>query len=230
MRNAHSRTFAMLRGSSLPLSLSVALSLLLAGGCGDDDPAGPDRDSSSLVAEGWREYEEGDWVRAADLFAQAVAGDPDLVSARVGEGWSRFHLAVSPEGLRGALASLEAALARDSLDADAMAGRAAVGLALGSEELPGAIASARKVLDLEPAYAFDHQQGFRARELRLIVAFAHAARGEWSSALAAGEEITPSALEEGDPASWEVDGVPCESWGDAVLAFLQFLAKGGGPR
>jgi tetratricopeptide (TPR) repeat protein len=210
------------------LGLLVGLLVLVAGaGCSKDGKStrpGGGATAETLTAQGWAAFATGEYGDALTSFDQAIAKDAEHGPAYVGAGWARLVSAQSVGDLRGAVSSFGTAAGLGETGADALGGRAAARLAIGGDDLPGAISDAAAALSAAPDFVFEYRPSFDATDLRLIEAFAQAARARYAEALAAADLVAPSGIDAADADTWVVGGETCDTFAQAVLAYLQQLS------
>jgi len=215
-------------GWALPVCalLFIALAALAGHGCSKDDksthPSGAT--AAELTEQGWEAFTAGRYADALSSFDQALAKDAEHGPAQAGAGWAKLESAQSQENLRDAVSSFSAAVALGETGADVLGGRAAARLAIGANELPGAISDAGLALSASPDFAFEHRPSFNADDLRLITAFAQAARARYAEALAAADQVAPSGIDPADAATWVIGGEVLGTFAQAVLAYLSELS------
>lgn len=216
-----------MKGGAARVAVCWLLAAVLVAGCGREDkstrPSGG-ATAAELTEQGWAAFAEGRYGEALSFFDQAIAKDAAHGPAHVGAGWARLEAAQEDQDLRDAVGSFSAAAALGQTGADALGGRAAARLALGAEELTGAAADAALALAAAPEFVFEHRPSFAADDLRLIVAFAQAARARYVEALAAADLVAPSGLDPTKPITWAVGGEAYATFAQAVLANLSALA------
>lgn len=206
--------------------LMIALaSLAVWPGCGGGDdptptvPSGPST-ATEYVERGWTRFEAGDYAAAESDFDAAVMLTPGLGEAYAGRGWAQLAQAVSPSLMLTAVGSFSSAVVRGENGAYVLAGRAAANLGAGSGALENAPTDAEAALDADPDFAFAHRAGFDADDVLLIAAFARAAQGNLTAALADADRVLASGIVKADPASWQVDGLVYPGFNGAVMAHL----------
>ena len=105
------------------LKLALGFSVLcLVLGCGGDGGGGPSETASSLTAEGWDFFEEGNHEAALAKFWGAIGLDPSYSHAYNGMGWSYAKL----DSLGQALTAFGQSISNGLTTADPHAGLAPV--------------------------------------------------------------------------------------------------------
>ncbi|MFH1844125.1 MAG: tetratricopeptide repeat protein [bacterium] len=209
------------------LYLAYAILILtIIPACSSDeltDPPPQTYTETYLTNQGWLFFRAGDFDQALAQFQQALTQDPGFSPALVGRGWTQLRTAESRPGLVDALNSFLAAIALEETDNDVYSGQACVRLALGGIELAGASTDARRVIDSDPDYQFEHWTEFDVNSLYLIKAFAAAGQGDYEQAVASVQDIYPNILEVGSPLTWVVQGVQYGDFISAACALLQYV-------
>lgn len=206
------------------------LCIVLSAGCGGDEddptpiaPIGPTT-AVEYTERGWEWFEAAEFNDALADFKKAINLDVNFGEAYTGKGWTLLAQAVSTTDMQGAVGSFDNAINNGEAGADVLAGLAAANLGAGGTSLEAAIADAEAALALDPSFIFTHRESFSAADLRLIVAFAWAAKGEFPLALAASDPVLDSGIQEEIATTWSVDGITYESFTGAVLAQLHKLS------
>jgi tetratricopeptide (TPR) repeat protein len=212
-------------------TLTAALLATLLVGCGgggggDSSPTGPTEPTTAAgyVTRGWDRFEQGNKTGALSDFNEAISLDQSLGSAHAGQGWARLAQATSSISMQAAVSSFANAAASGETSAYVTAGKAAAHLGSGTAFLDSAITAAQAALSADPTFVFSHQASFDAKDLRLVVAFARVRQGDFAAALVAADQVQASGIVEGNPATWQVEGVTYTSFIGAVLAHLNLLS------
>lgn len=179
--------------------------------------------AQQLVADGWAHFQQEQFPAAVADFRSAIADSSQYAEAYTGLGWGQLTLAVTTDSLQAALSSFDEAISLGSTWAGLRAGRAAACLGIGGSRLSSAAVDALAALQ-EPTFVFPYRTSFDAKDLYLILAFARAGQGDFSQALSDAGNVEPNQINQGDPNTWEVDGVAYRSFEGAVLALLQKLS------
>jgi tetratricopeptide (TPR) repeat protein len=201
---------------------AALIALLWLAGCGSNDGLPPVLTTAEQIALGWEAFADGDIAVAESRFAAAIESAPRNAEARVGLGGT---LAVAGR-LEEAAASLDAALDRDRESVDAIAGLAAVQLALG--DLDDAIERGERALALDSTWAFAHRPGIDADDVRLVLAQAYALGGPpgYDEAAALLDRLDPStALDPDDPDTWTVGTRRFSTYAEALLEALESVER-----
>jgi len=176
-----------------------------------------------LTAEGWTDWEAGEYAAATGKFQAALNLDSDHAPAYTGLGWTLLKL----NDIATAASRFTAALSRNPNDLDARAG----GL-IAYRELSTGLNQARNhgsyLLNLDPAYVFSHDRNVDADLIRLVLAQVyflsgpdyHAAAQDLLDVLVPGNGLDPAV-----PASWSVQGTAFSSYPAALLALLACAAS-----
>jgi hypothetical protein len=181
---------------------------------------------ATLTAAGWSAFETGNLELAQQKFDAAIGLDAQYGPAYVGRGWVQLSRATTADAFGTAATSFDDAIGRGETGADAHGGRAAARLALGGDNLVGAIEEANAALAASPEFVFAHRTSFDWRDLHLIVAFAEAARGaRFAAAREAADQVQDSGIRQGDPQTWVVEGVRYPTFETAVLAHLYLVSE-----
>ena len=220
----------MRRGSMTITTLLLAgLALLPAGGCSSSGDSGPTEPTGPTTAagytdRGWERYEAGNYDGALSDFNAAIDRDAGYGEAYAGRGWTQLARATSPSAMQTAGASFVSAATRGETGAHVEAGRAAASLGAGGTALEAAVTQARAELQADPSFVFEHRTSINAVDVRLIEAFAQAAQGNFDAALTAADFVVDSGIDQGNPATWQVDDDVYTSYLGAVLAHLHKLS------
>lgn len=208
------------------LLLIVLLGVSACGG-GDDTVAPPsDPDTAAeFTVRGWQRFSSEHFDDALSDFNEALILDAGYAEAMAGQGWCGVRTATSATAMATAAAALEDALDAGESESYVLAGLAAVRLAQGGSFLPAALANAGTVLTTDPGFVFSHNTSFNAVDVRLIRAFAYAVQGEFNLALAEGDQVSDSGIDENSPSTWTVGGTDYSSFAAAVLAHLHQLSQ-----
>lgn len=212
--------------------IAVLAVLLLAGCEGDDDsnqtPVTPP-DALDTAAEytdrGWERFEVENYSDALSDFNAAISLDDTYGEAYTGQGWTRLSQATSRNSMRAAVDSFVKATLNGEAGADALAGRAAANLGVGSTSYSAAIIDAQEALAADAEFVFIHRPSFNADDIHLIDAFANAGQGDFPEALSVADLVLDSGIEEGNSDTWVVDGTTYDSFNGAVLAYLYKLSE-----
>jgi hypothetical protein len=196
-------------------------------GCSDRERIQPTNpvDAPGFTQRGWTSFTNGNLDDALSDFDQAIALDPNLGEAHVGQGWARLGLATNTADMLAAVSSFDQANTHGETGPDVDAGRSAARLGAGGTNLSGADSGAQAALARNANFVFAHKTSFDRRDLFLIEAFARAGQNSFSSALTAAEQIRDSGIEQANPGSWVVGGVTFPTFEAAVLAFLHQLSE-----
>jgi tetratricopeptide (TPR) repeat protein len=206
--------------------------LIAAAGCSEEGGTRAGTGPDGLTQQGWASFEQGRAQEALTSFEAALAQDDDYGPAHLGVGWALLIQAGGEDDFRAAAGSFGAALAAGEAGSELYGGRAAARLGAGDPDLAGAVSDAWTARTLEPGFVFVHWSGFDAADLHLVEAFAQAARGRYSEALAAADALEPSGIDASKPITWVVGGRSYARYAHAVLAHLEQLAElecGEGP-
>jgi tetratricopeptide (TPR) repeat protein len=147
----------------------LILPCILCFGCGSDPEEErvitPDKD----VQRGWDEYESGEYGIAMQSFERAITTDGDhLADAYNGLGWVYLgfsrNAGVNHKNLATALGKFEEAVTRDSANADAWVGKAALLLIRRSsqDDLRDALKAVDKALEGNAEYLYRHDYDSQA--------------------------------------------------------------------
>lgn len=207
------KTRTTARRSTKMLASIIAAAALSA--CGSNDLVVP---PGEQLANGWTQFEAGDYERADAYFLSALATDSTLAEAHTGLGWS----AAFAGDLEAASDRFTRALILAPVNTDALAGAAAVALARGNRA--DAITNARAAIDGDLAWTFDHKDGVDVEDLRLVLAQALVLEGaaRYAEAQAELDLLDPeNGLDAGEPASWVVGSAIYASYGEALVAALE---------
>ncbi|MBD3334780.1 MAG: hypothetical protein GF355_04635 [Candidatus Eisenbacteria bacterium] len=211
-----------------------AFALLLAGflfwGCGSDDDGGPAPTvtAADLTNQGWTLFEAGRYTDAIGKFADALEKDADYGPADTGRGWSYLMLGDISQpttDLASAIDAFDGAIGKGENDGNVHGGRASTLLALGGDQLSAAVLAAQAAVAQAPSFVFAHRTSFNIDDLHLIEGFAQAAQGNFPEAQAAADAVAPSGLEQGNSATWVVDGVTYPNYAQAILAYLMKMSN-----
>lgn len=179
----------------------------------------------TLTAAGWAAFEASDLGLALEKFDAAIGIDAEYGAAYTGRGWVRLTRAATAAGFRAAVSSFDEAVARGQTGADVRGGRAAARLALGGDNLVGALEEARAALAVSPDFVFLHRTSFDHLDLHLIAAFAEAGRGgRFTEARQEADSVQVSGIRSADPQTWTVDGTRYPAFESAVLAWLHKMS------
>ncbi|MCB1183554.1 hypothetical protein KDM41_08970 [bacterium] len=173
------------------ITTALALLAITAIGCGDDDgtiPPVPTYDDT--VAAGWTKYEAGDFDGALAAFAAAASVDAARPDAFVGQGWSDLRRDALAGGrdafLAGEAVADTASAARSDL-------RAGLVFALNAmKDYDASNAWADSLLADAPAWAFAHESGLDAADVRVVQAENLFALGDFDASLAAVKALNPA--------------------------------------
>ena len=208
------------------LCLAFLLTTFMA--CSSEEPVAPeiqDPGTVSLLRTAWSHFEAKNYEDALGFFDQALAREPDSFDALLGRGWSLLKCSTSISFLEEADAAFGQALALDTVNSDALGGRAAARLSIGGAGIAGAVEDVGVILQNEPAYEFQHCTTFNHIALRLIQAQAQAAIGNYDSALFALDAIYVSGIIAENSNTWVVEGLIEGCFGAAVLSHLDRVER-----
>src|SRR5690606_10332738 len=120
--------------------VGAALALFALTGCSERERlrATEPTDAPGFLQRGWSSFTSGNLAGALSDFDQAIALDPDLADAYVGQGWARLGLATDGAAMLAAISSFDQANARGKTGPDVDAGRAAARLGAGGSNLGAA--------------------------------------------------------------------------------------------
>jgi len=158
--------------------LYCALLCLLIGfsGCGDDDTViVPGADE--IISQGWKEYVTGNYEDAIAKFQDALEKDLDSSEAYNGIGWSRARLGQLNESIN----EFKRAVTKDSANTDAHVGLA--GMYFVDADYEQAIASAKRVLLLQPEYESQHDD-INTADIHILLAECYYNTGAYAEAKA----------------------------------------------
>jgi tetratricopeptide (TPR) repeat protein len=155
--------------------------VLLLSGCGDDGGGTDVLPVEEQIAAGWARFGEGNYSGAIEKFEEAVRTDPGLGDGHNGLGWSYLRL----DSLDVALDEFQVAVAKGFVGADAQAGRCLILNRL--DEYRQAIFAGEAALAADAAFKLEGDATIDVRDVRLAMAQAHFALGEYVEAL---EQIT----------------------------------------
>jgi len=161
-------------GAAVPV---LILGLALAGCGGGNDPVSP----PSKVEQGWSAFQKGDFTAAQDFFESALTDDPTDPEAHNGLGWVQLK---GLDDLAAAIQSFDSALANGFAEADPNVGKALALRDLEPVDYGAAIACAQTALTKEPNFVFDHHTSLDWHDVRLVLAGAFYATGDYTSAYA----------------------------------------------
>jgi hypothetical protein len=181
----------------------------------------------TLTADGWAAFEAGNFALAAEKFDAAIGLDAQYGPAFTGRGWVRLTLATTSAEFTAAVSGFDDAVARGQSLAEVHGGRAAALLALGGDNLAGALSAAQAALAASPDFVFAHRTSFDYRDLHLVAAFAEAGRGgRFAEARDEADRVQAQAsgIRQADPQTWVVDSVRYPTFESAVLAWLQKMS------
>jgi tetratricopeptide (TPR) repeat protein len=151
-------------------------------GCGGDGDGGNGvvDTPASLTAEGWVEFEKGEYEDAIALFNQALGLDVTYAGAYNGLGWSHANL----DSLANSLHNFGECIANGMTEADPYAGSAPVYRDYETEpaHFDSAVASALEALSYDTRYEFSHDATFDWHDLHLILAQSYYGMGDFLSA------------------------------------------------
>ena len=207
-------------GSAGAVTAVLAITLAgLAAGCGGGGAGTTQPPPVDPIVAGWTAFESGDFAGARGHFAEAVAADPTSADAKDGLGWSLLFIAPGATGaddsLLAAVSDFDGAISLAPSSPDAYAGRAAAerGLAaVASSHDSLAIVSADAALGLSPAFQFAHRTSIDWKDLRLIIADAAFARGDYTRTNTEVVNLGGTAIDPGAP-----------NFADDMLAQLETL-------
>jgi len=162
----------------------LALTVLGCGG-GSNPPPRPNPTAAGLTAEGWTSFATDSLDAAAARFNDALALDAGYADARTGLGW----VALRRNDFAGAETAFAAALSLDSTAVDAAGGSvvAAAGLDRPMEVESRGLA----LLAAAPGFAFAHDPGFSASDVRWLTARAALDLGDDAVLLAQLDVLAP---------------------------------------
>ena len=212
-----------LRSRTHPACLMVLVCLALSAlmlSCGGDTPWSSWQRASEVNEDGWALYAEGDYAGAAIEFEAALEIEPAFTEALLGLAWCKSH-----DGeFEAALDDYDTVLASGEFETDAYAGRAAAALAATEASL--AVASADSALSRSPSYEFGRHEEYNWRDLRLILAQAHFALGQYAYAQAEVDLLDPdNGLDPGDSETWVVDGLVHPTYEAALAMEIELLCS-----
>ena len=204
--------------------LVIVLSVFALAGCGGGDdtpttPTGPTT-AAAYTERGWERFEAGEFADALTDFEAAIVKDATYGEAHAGRGWTLLVQAAPPLAMREAAAAFGDALARGENGPYVWAGRASAWLGAGGAYLDDAEDDANMALSANEVFEFSHRPSFDVLDLKLIVAFSLAARGNFTGALAEADGVLDSGIDAASPATWQVDGTTYDVFPGAVLAHL----------
>ncbi len=168
------------------LASAVVLAVVLGSGCGDDNN-GPTVDPYiELIDRAWFAFSEGDMTESDKRFGEAIATNKSLGDGYSGLGWVRYMNEMYPE----ALDLWDQAVARGFVEADAQAGRC---LVLNSmNEFRQAANAGESALLIDSSFRLRGNESIEIRDVRLAVAQAYFALGEYELVLSQIESIDPA--------------------------------------
>ncbi len=155
------------------MAFLFSLCLIAALGCGDDDGDDPggngpgtDPTATELTDQGWDKFEDSELDSAEAYFVDALDTDSTYGEAWTGRGW----VDLLRDSLSNAISDFDKALALDTGQEDAQAGKAALLPEIEPPDFQGAVDAAESVLSGAGRYIFDHDTDFDWMDLRLIMA------------------------------------------------------------
>ena len=202
--------------------------LLFVAGCADRERIAVPTDAAGFTDRGWGFFSDGNLEQARGDFERAIERDADFGPAYVGLGWTRLRLATATGEMEAAVSSFDSAANRGESGPEALAGKAAAELGVGSASaLNAAISLAQNARTQSPGFQFEYSSSFGVTDLFLIEAFALAAQGNVASALTVADAapVGDSGIAAGTPSTWQVSGTTYPTFEGAVLAFLHKLSE-----
>jgi len=180
--------------------------------------------TADLAGAAWTKYRLADIPGAMALFRSLLTVQPQASEAYTGLGWCCAHPAL--DSLTTALSWFSGAIALNGADADALAGRGFVRLALNLYNQAGA--DLAKVLSLNSAYSMAYNSKVNARAVRLGLAEARFYLQDFAGAQAQIDLLAPgNGLDAGLKATWQVDGTSFATYPEALLAWVEKLKAQG---
>lgn len=207
-----------MRTGLLALCLTVSLLFTGCGGGGGEEP-GPD--VQALLTQAWTSFTAGDFAAAKAKFQEALAIDPALLEGTLGVGWSSAFLVdlTAAEAALAGVAATPVTAANAEFVRAAQAGLAVVRLAL--DDNADAVAAGLALLAADPDWAFEFRASVNADDVRLAVAEASVAQGDFVQAQAQLDALDPdNGLVWDVPGSWVVGGVSYDTYETAVVQAL----------
>jgi tetratricopeptide (TPR) repeat protein len=208
--------------------LLPALLVLIGCSSGSDDPptepTAPDS-PEEFTYRGWEYFEGSHFDYALLDFNSALELSPNYGEALAGKAWCDLSTTANIFDVNGASLSFEMALNAGEDESYVVAGLAAVRLAQGGDHLESAVQHANTVLSTNSAFYFTHRPSFNILDMRLILAFAAAAEGDFPEALVQADFVEDSGIDANDSATWTVAGTSYTNFNAAVLAHLQELSE-----
>ena len=212
----------------LKLSALLLVTLLLSacgGGGGESGPTNPSGgNAAALTADGWEQFTGGNYAAAETAFTAALNENAGYGPALTGRAWTRLQTATSTAAFSAVVGDFNVAVGAGETGGDVLLGRAAA--RLGAGQWADARTDAQAVIALTGSYVFPHRVSLNTTDAHLVVAFSHVAQGDLAAALAAGESVQASGLDQGNPATWIVSGTTYASFNSALLAWLHNLSEG----
>jgi tetratricopeptide (TPR) repeat protein len=176
------------------IAATVALLLVLSGGCGgDNNPTAADL-AARYTAQGWDAFEVGDYSGALVKFDEALDQLSEYIPALEGRGWALAFLGEFAE------ARLEFVLARELSGTNRVAtwaGGAFSHAAL--EQWDQVVEWAESAISLDATWQFSHAPDIRVTHLRYILATAYWYRGSYEQCGGQLDILEPGVVHDLDP-------------------------------
>lgn len=201
------------------------LLLLLACPTEDEPPEPPPPDPEVYIQDGWDDLSSGSFEDALDNFDEALAIDPENLSAIMGKAWSLFFVD-SGDALIMMSYLFEKGVNDSTWSADAYCGLSIVTFAQG--DYGSAIAFANSLLSIDSVYVFDYVDDIDYHDILLVKAQAQFLTRDYLGAYTTMVQIIPSLmdqdsdlyLDDDEPESWEVNGIQYPTFESALSAVI----------
>lgn len=210
------------------LTVAAGLAVFLgSAGCSERDRVTIDEPETAeeFTDRGWDSFAEDDLESAIADFASAIALNPAFGPAYLGQGWTRVARSTSTAEMQTAVNSFDNAETRGVTGADLHAGRACAHLGRGTAGATQAISAATAARTADNNFVFSYRESFDSDDLFLIDAFANASLNNFAAALTSADAVLDSGIEQGNAATYVVDGTTYTSFEGAVLAHLHKLSQ-----
>jgi len=182
------------------LLIAAAVLGLTAAGCGggSDNGQEPVNPAEEHTAEGWRQFEMGDYGAAQLAFEEALECDSLHAEAWSGRGWAHLRLGERAQARQ----DLEKCLSLDADHWDAVVGLAVVVASLGEEEV--AIDLCLEILgSVGDGYRFSHDADVTGADLRILLAASYFRTLQFDLALEQVRALDPGlTLDPTNPETW----------------------------
>ncbi len=150
-------------------------------------PSSPTLTVADQVAQGWTDFETGNYSLALSEFQAAIGRDASYADAHNGAGWALGKL---PSRLTEAPTQFALALQLDTTRYDALGGWAFVAYQTGDWQ--GALAKSDSLLHRRPSWQFLHEKTLDKDDVRLLQAACYYNLGDYATSFATVVTFSPA--------------------------------------